>query len=523
MRARSFYLASLLSIIFCAASTLTQAQNFVAIGGEQAPIKYIHGAGSNIGLYVGVEYKPEGTALGKAKRGEIGVGRFFRGAGRKGVGQGFWKQAVSNSETNGKHSFATPAFSRIPNKASMNILRRPHFTSSIIAQDIPQFQLNPVFDYNIESDTVTEILLPLLCQDLYLDVPPSDPDENFNTFTASDTVSQTYVGIYRTDKYINENVISKVLFNGQSIAFAQGSLSPIELQMILYCHIEVDSSSFGRVLPGYYDIRHAHLSPGLANFPVWAARHNQDTTACKEGISHLNPNASREFVEAIFYLNHIAFLMAKMEDFKNRFPGPGGPAPQVPNLEPYAFIQWNPKRFESQNSANGVVFSGEYSFDPDGKIDSYLWDFGNGDTSTEINPTYKFRANGNYQVILTVQDNVGAVSRDTVLVRIATVGLNDREKNSPQEFVLQQNSPNPFRASTAITFEILRSEVVKVQIYDLAGREVMLLTNAPMEQGRHQILWNGKDQNGNEAPAGLYFYRLTTPLFSQVKRMVLLR
>jgi hypothetical protein len=52
-----------------------------------------------------------------------------------------------------------------------------------------------------------------------------------------------------------------------------------------------------------------------------------------------------------------------------------------------------------------IEFKGDQSFDPDnGTIESYLWDFGDGNTSDVLNPTYAFAQNGTHTVRLTVKD-----------------------------------------------------------------------------------------------------------------------
>ena len=52
-----------------------------------------------------------------------------------------------------------------------------------------------------------------------------------------------------------------------------------------------------------------------------------------------------------------------------------------------------------------IQFSGSGSYDQDGDISSYKWDFGDGTTSNEINPKHTYREAGNYNVVLTVTDN----------------------------------------------------------------------------------------------------------------------
>lgn len=66
-----------------------------------------------------------------------------------------------------------------------------------------------------------------------------------------------------------------------------------------------------------------------------------------------------------------------------------------------------------------VDFNAQGSTDPDGSILSYRWDFGNGDSSTAINPTYTYQTAGNYTAVLTVTDNDGLASSASVFVTVS--------------------------------------------------------------------------------------------------------
>lgn len=70
-------------------------------------------------------------------------------------------------------------------------------------------------------------------------------------------------------------------------------------------------------------------------------------------------------------------------------------------------------------AATNIQFDGSSSYDSDGTIVSYSWDFGDGQSGTGINPSHAYAASGLYNVTLTVTDNVGGTSRATASVSIS--------------------------------------------------------------------------------------------------------
>jgi hypothetical protein len=91
------------------------------------------------------------------------------------------------------------------------------------------------------------------------------------------------------------------------------------------------------------------------------------------------------------------------------------------------------------------------------------------------------------------------------------------------QFVLNQNAPNPFNPQTTIGFSLPSSEHIRLDIYDLEGRLVQRLIDKPMQAGRHQIDWNGRDDRGRMVASGVYFYRLTVGKETFARKMILLR
>ncbi|HUI28937.1 MAG TPA: T9SS type A sorting domain-containing protein [Candidatus Acidoferrales bacterium] len=81
---------------------------------------------------------------------------------------------------------------------------------------------------------------------------------------------------------------------------------------------------------------------------------------------------------------------------------------------------------------------------------------------------------------------------------------------------LMSNYPNPFNPTTRIPYNLSKSGHVTLKIYDILGREVATLVNENQEIGIHFANFDG-----SRLASGVYFYRLTAPGISQVKKMLL--
>jgi hypothetical protein len=77
------------------------------------------------------------------------------------------------------------------------------------------------------------------------------------------------------------------------------------------------------------------------------------------------------------------------------------------------------------------------------------------------------------------------------------------------------NRPNPFNPATTIEFTIPMDERVKITVFDALGREVEVLVDEVRSAGTHSIIFESK-----QLPSGIYFYRMATPHFNQMKKMV---
>ncbi len=98
------------------------------------------------------------------------------------------------------------------------------------------------------------------------------------------------------------------------------------------------------------------------------------------------------------------------------------------------------------------------------------------------------------------------------------IGISTLGNEVPSEFYLFQNYPNPFNPNTNIRFDISRSGIVKLKIYDITGKEVSELINGQYAPGKYNY-----DFNAGNLSSGIYFYKLETPEFTSIRKMVLIK
>jgi hypothetical protein len=85
-------------------------------------------------------------------------------------------------------------------------------------------------------------------------------------------------------------------------------------------------------------------------------------------------------------------------------------------------------------------------------------------------------------------------------------------------YSLGQNYPNPFNPSTIIRYSVTGNEHVSLLIYNILGKEVASLVNEYKAAGTYKVEFNGAN-----LPSGIYFYKLSTPKYTEVKKMTLLK
>ena len=89
--------------------------------------------------------------------------------------------------------------------------------------------------------------------------------------------------------------------------------------------------------------------------------------------------------------------------------------------------------------------------------------------------------------------------------------------------VLQQNQPNPFNPTTTIRYVIEKDATIRLLVFDVRGKMVRKLVDQLEAAGEHVVVWDGRDYTGEPLASGLYFYRLESGSFAEVRKMTLVK
>jgi hypothetical protein len=90
-------------------------------------------------------------------------------------------------------------------------------------------------------------------------------------------------------------------------------------------------------------------------------------------------------------------------------------------------------------------------------------------------------------------------------------------------FSSNHSYPNPFNTRTTIEYTLPEDCQVKVTVYNVLGQKVRLLLNEYQSSGQKSVIWNAKDNAGQEVASGVYFYKIKAGDFVKSKKMLLLK
>ena len=179
---------------------------------------------------------------------------------------------------------------------------------------------------------------------------------------------------------------------------------------------------------------------------------------------------------------------------------------------------WTPQTSGTTYNLTDVSFIGANTGTSVGLVDTILRTINGGTNWTAQTSS---TTNYLYGVSFTDAYNGTVVGAYGTILRTTNGGVpfvNQISNKIPEEFSLYQNYPNPFNPITKIRFDLRQSSNTKLMVYNMLGKEIAIPVNEKLSVGSYEVDWNGSDY-----PSGVYFYKLTTDEFSDVKKMVLLK
>ena len=204
------------------------------------------------------------------------------------------------------------------------------------------------------------------------------------------------------------------------------------------------------------------------------------------------------------------------------------------NDAPY-FTELMPDSMSFGSNVRDTLLLTELASDVDNPDTSLVWSYIHSSfVSCDINDTLNSAVfwveenmSGQDTIVLSVFDGELAVY-DSLIVIVNTVTKIDYLMNQiPKEYSLKQNYPNPFNPVTNILYGIPKQSHVNIKIYNLLGREVKTLVNQDQEAKYYKILWDAKNNFGNNVSSGMYFCRIIAEsdnrVFTKTKKLLLLR
>lgn len=122
--------------------------------------------------------------------------------------------------------------------------------------------------------------------------------------------------------------------------------------------------------------------------------------------------------------------------------------------------------------------------------------------------------NNTFRTFMAGSDTLFYVSGDPITI----TGVNSSSNEVPNSYSLSQNYPNPFNPTTHFGFRIADFGLVRLTVYDALGKEVTILVDQQLQPGTYEVSWDASGYS-----SGVYFYRLETKGFSEVKKMLLVK
>ena len=116
--------------------------------------------------------------------------------------------------------------------------------------------------------------------------------------------------------------------------------------------------------------------------------------------------------------------------------------------------------------------------------------------------------------------SISGTDTDVWLIRLDREGvlIEQFPTPHPSSFILYPCNPNPFNASTAISYQLQAASFVELKVYDVTDREVAAIADGWYDAGIHEVTFDG-----SELASGIYFARLQVKGLTRIQKLLLLK
>jgi hypothetical protein len=273
--------------------------------------------------------------------------------------------------------------------------------------------------------------------------------------------------------------------------------------------------------------------PSLGYNLVWGSS-GDDYNGCAAGAGSASADPAFADTAAVDYHLTLASPAIDAGDPAPAYDDPDGSRGDMGWYGSHAFTMDQPsypKDLASQTSGGDLTLT--WSKNPEASVSHYavFCDTTSGfrpsagnliTTTPDTSTTLPAPADTSYCVVCAVDSNGYASGYSVKVMSEPNTGTAAGEV-ARYEYRLDQNVPNPFNPTTAISYSLADRARVTIQIYDVGGRLVRTLVDEENPAGSYKVTWDGANNAGQMVSSGIYFYRLEAGAFVRTRKMVLLK
>ncbi len=126
-----------------------------------------------------------------------------------------------------------------------------------------------------------------------------------------------------------------------------------------------------------------------------------------------------------------------------------------------------------------------------------------------------------WDITFIATDYASIFSSKTIQFLALSTGISDISNNIKINLI---GYPNPSSGNVTVSFELENDEFASLSIFNLNGQKICtLIPEAKLERGKHSVVWNCEDDNGNSLPIGIYYGVLSSEAYTKSVKLVLVK